>query len=329
MFEAGLDTLAFKLDTLARAIDSGSQRRIVSAFQDARFAYKRIEGVLRYYSPEMAGGLDGPLPELDEDAPPRPLGSPAAFQIVEADVFPAGSDSLRRIARDRAAGMAIAVRRFRGLTTYLAIEDAPLLEAARLEIARVSTIDLAGVDLEHSDQAVVEAATALDGVRLALSRQAAGQTGRMSVQLWSDADTTFAVAASYLRGHPNFERLDRLTFITGYARPAAEAIAAIRASVPTPRLPLRNPWRQEYADGVRQRRIRRHDAGFRLRSSPDAGAHRPGRAALQRTAAVGTGYAQLRLLSSTATCIQRRARSSFAARGDDQRTGPSNANITQ
>ncbi len=248
MFEAQLDTLALKLDTLAGVIDSGSQRRVAAAFMRARLAYKRVEGLLRYYSPDMAGGLDGPLPEADGDAPPRPLGSPAAFQIVEDGVFPLGSDSVRRVIRNRAAGMAIAVRRFRPLTTYLDIEDAPLLEAARLEVARVSTIDLAGVDLERSDSAVVEGATALDGIRYALSRQAAGHAGGdSSTHLWTDADSTLATAASYLRAHSNFERIDRLTFVTAYARPAGVAIAAARASVPEPRLPLRNPWRQNAA----------------------------------------------------------------------------------
>jgi cytochrome c peroxidase len=248
VFERRLDTLAEILDTLARVAASGPEHRLLPLFKKARFAYKRVEGLVRYFAPEIAGGLDGPLPEADEDAPPRPLGSPAGFQIVEAELFPATHDSTRRRAQARITGMAKAVRQLRSLTTYLGVGDAEALDAARLELARASTIDLAGVDLENSSNAVVEGATALDGMRVVLHEQAGGmENDAPRVVLWMRVDSTLRGAVAYLLAHPEFEHLDRLTFIAGYARPAAQAVALARASVGGARPALRLLWRPEAA----------------------------------------------------------------------------------
>lgn len=148
-----------------------------------------------------------------------PLQPPAEFQILEGALFPngdsPGDDALRATIR----AMAGIVQQFRQLTPYVTVGDALLRDAFRLELARITTLGLAGVDSDLSGDAVVESATALEGMR-ALLHAAKPAPPRGSPVAWSVLDTILAAGAAYLRAHPGFERLDRLSFIVGYANPS-------------------------------------------------------------------------------------------------------------
>jgi cytochrome c peroxidase len=234
-FERGLDSLSETLDSLATALDRAPSDQARHRFRAARAAYKRIECLLEDLGPSLAAELNGPLPEEAEDRPAGPLGAPAGFQIIEGAVFLGGSspgrDSLRATIRAMSGG----VRQFRRLTRYLRVGDALVLDAMRLELARVVALGLAGVDADLSGDAVVESAAALEGMRdLVLAARVP----------WGVIDTTLAHGAAYLRAHPGFGELDRLTFIVGYATPASRAVAAARAALPDPSPPLRRLWRQ-------------------------------------------------------------------------------------
>lgn len=247
-FEAQLDALAVTLDRLQLALErrKGPERR--AAFRAARRAYKGAECLLAVWGPALALQLNGPLPEESEDRPAGPLGAPAGFQILESALFGGdspGPDSLQATVR----AMRSNVREFRRLTAYINLGAVPVLDALRLELARVSAVGLAGVDADLSGDAVLESATALEGGQ-SLVRAAAGSpgiSGRPSPSnSWIELDSSLGRAAAYLRGHPRFDDLDRLTFIVAYANPAARAAATARALFPPP-LKLRRFWRLEAA----------------------------------------------------------------------------------
>jgi len=232
LFESGLDTLAFRLDALGRALDSRHDAQAVAAFRTARSGYKRIEALLAVYSPPTAALLNGPLPEESEDRPTGPLGAPAGFQIVEAALFgheTPGADSVSRTV----AAMANAVRQFSPLTSYLKVSDAEVLDAARLEVARVATLGLAGFDSDRSGDAVSEGAEALHGTATLIRQSSAG----------TEAADTLDRAANYLAAHASFSALDRLEAITGYLEPAARSIHRSRLSLAEPVPALHQLWR--------------------------------------------------------------------------------------
>ena len=152
--------------------------RRAAAFRHARLAYKRAESLLEVYSPTTAHALNGPLENDDGDAPPRPLGSPAAFQIILSSLDADAGVGARDSARALAISMRDQVRHLRGQTRYLDVAELPVLESARTELARVTTLGLAGFDLDDSRDAVPEAAAALDGVREVADGEASGDTRR-------------------------------------------------------------------------------------------------------------------------------------------------------
>ncbi|HMI58469.1 MAG TPA: cytochrome c peroxidase [Gemmatimonadaceae bacterium] len=250
VFEAQLDALDGALDTLGSSLDRGTPLATRRAFRRARLAYKRAESLLQLYSPTIAHSLNGPLENDDGDAPPRPLGSPAGFQTILSSL---GDTAQRASSRALAYSMRDEVRHLRGQTRYLDVASLPVLESARTELARVTTLGLAGVDLDDTHDAVREAAASLDGMGAVVEAEAASSGARsdtshasgVSRDAWHHIARTLRDASAYLRAHPDFERLDRLTLIADYAQPAARAVADARAPLLAHSYALRRVWRAD------------------------------------------------------------------------------------
>jgi len=241
-FESRLDTLAGAIDTLDAALAGTDEPRIHAAFRRARADYKGIEGLVELYAPGTSEALNGPLSEEDDDAPARPLGEPAGFQVVEGAIFPHVDRAAIAESRAETKRMAQNVRHLRQLCPYLVITPLQLFEAGRLEIARVTTLGLAGFDSDVSGDATADGANALAGIRamFALARRT---TRDVRAASWAAIDTTLARASQFLRDAPNSDSLDRITFIVNYSGPAARAIAAARREVRAPELVIKRVWR--------------------------------------------------------------------------------------
>jgi len=262
-FEQGLDSLAATLDQLDRTLvapigtpgrDAGSA---IGAFRNARLAYKKIEVLLEPYGPSVVERLNGPV-EADEDHAYRPLGESAGFQVLESALFDqranVGGDSLRATVR----AMRHAITTLRFITPRLTLTDADLLDALRLEIARISTLGVAGFDASRSGDAIVESATALEGARALVRTVGSGHVGVYAAMAgggagvlsgdvrWRGVDSALGRAERYLRAHPEFDSFDRLEFIVSYANPLARAVAEARRALAAPPS-LRGLWRQTAA----------------------------------------------------------------------------------
>jgi cytochrome c peroxidase len=247
VFESQLDTLLASFDTLAHRVKLGESLSAQRAFRRARTAYKRAEGMLGYYAPDAITTLEGPLEAAGEDdILPRPYNTPGAFPMIERLIFPRMVDSVRVTALARIHAIRERVAVIRSTTDVLDVDDAAVFDAARAEVARVSTLDLAGFDSDRQDDALLDAAAALDGVRATLvspdepeSAEAAGSRRR--------ADSALRLAAGYLRQHPVFEQLDRFTFLARYSLPASHALAALRAARGVANTPGTHLWRESAA----------------------------------------------------------------------------------
>ena len=245
VFQRQLDTLIAAVDSLSAAVTTGRTTAAQHAFRRARTAYKRAEGLLAYLAPDAVVRLQGPL-EGSDDGPALPFNSPGAFPAVQAAIFPrlSDSDSNRRTTLGAISGIRERVTVLRSLTESLEIDEPELFDAARAEIARVSTLDIAGFDSDRQDDALLDAAAALDGVREMLSSPNGMETAAQ-VAIRRRADSALAEAAEYLRRNPAFEQMDRFTFVKRYSVPASHAVRALQADrAPNDRSPLQL-WRHE------------------------------------------------------------------------------------
>jgi cytochrome c peroxidase len=247
VFESQLDTLLASFDTLAHRVELGQSLGAQHAFRRARTAYKRAEGMLGYYAPDAITALEGPLEAAGEDdILPRPYSTPGAFPMIESLIFPRLADSVRATALARIHAIRERVAVLRSATDVLDVEDVAVFDAARAELARVSTLDLAGFDSDRQDDALLDAAAALDGVRATLVAPDEPESAEAADRR-RQADSALRLAAGYLRQHPVFERMDRFTFVARYSLPASHAVAALRAARGVANTRGIHLWREEAA----------------------------------------------------------------------------------
>ncbi len=242
-FEDGLDSLAAALGALAQGVHAG-RGAAIPAFRTARSTYKKSEVLLEVFAPSAVEALNGPSPERSDDQPYLRLGAPAGFQVIEDALFSGGDDPGRDSLQSTVRAMRAAVGSLRRMIGRIRVSDAALLDALRLEVARVSTLGVAGFDAPRSGDAIVESAAAIEGARALVHVAAAAASVRDTV--WRPVETALARAALYLRAHPQFDSLNRMAFIVAYANPAARAIARARRTFPSPSR-FRRLWRQDAA----------------------------------------------------------------------------------
>ncbi|MEP6729262.1 MAG: cytochrome c peroxidase [bacterium] len=244
MFEARLDSLAIALHSLAAAIGDQRLEPARSAFRNARRLYKESEFLLAFYAPAATNALNGPVEADDPDLPATPLGARASFAVVEHALFGDTVAVGRGAALTASHSMLRSLRSFRDATHLLDISDTASLDAARLELARVSTLGIAGFDSDESGDALIESAAAIDGVADAIARL---QTSRIPEPALARAATALRAASMELRAHPAFDELDRLDFVVRYGTPSARAVLALRRSIDARPVAARRLWRPAIA----------------------------------------------------------------------------------
>ena len=217
--------------------------RIRAAFRSARTRYKRVEGVLEFYAPALAASFNARRQELDDDdAPPPSVLTQTGFPALEGVLWPSRQPSHPDSARRIAARMRPLAARFRAFVPALVPTQAQLIEIARLELARVGTLGIAGFDTPATHDAMRESADALAGLRVLFDAAGAGLWPGQTTER-AHLATSLTRAASYLRAHDDFDTFNRLAFITAYADSSARAVDALRrtANVVSVRIP--RAWR--------------------------------------------------------------------------------------
>lgn len=228
-----------RIDRALAAEPTQAAAAVREAVIDARVRYKRLEGLVEFYAPVLAAKFDSRFFDFDDDdKPPADQVVPSGFPAVENLAIPLLPDSIA-VARRAVAQLGELAERVRQLVDTLHPQLPELVAVARLELARVTTLGIAGFDNHQLREAMNESAAALDGVRSLLDQQASA----LRVQEQSAVDDAWNRAIEYLRAHPDFESFDRLEFIASFAEPAAQALDRLRQTLPPSPAPGRHAWR--------------------------------------------------------------------------------------
>jgi len=192
---------------------------IQASFKSARIAYKQVEFISAYYSPETTRALNGPnIPEVDDDLR---VNEPQGFQVLEEMVFP-------NVATDGYADMLHAanviranVNRLRRISETNELTDSHIFDAMRLEVFRVVSMGITGFDSPVAFHSLPEVAAALGS----LQRQLAYYASQNADNAWAaELDSAFNAAIAYVRKSPDFNAFDRLEFIKHYANPLSSRL---------------------------------------------------------------------------------------------------------
>jgi cytochrome c peroxidase len=237
-----LDSLDVALAELADPRIAGDPVLVQDAFRRVRAAYKRVEYLLEFEDPVRAAALNAPaLTLVSEDDPTLEI-PPRGLQVIEALVFPQPHEDFAGAGRAE-------VERTR-LVVGLVRRDAAArptrpweipFRAARMEVARIVTLGLAGFDATVSKDGVVEAAHALRGVQEGLRAYERAMLREDSTG-WRDLTRALESAILALEAGSDFDRFDRLEFLVGHGGPITRGLARLQRSLGVAEPSQPDPW---------------------------------------------------------------------------------------
>jgi cytochrome c peroxidase len=239
-----LDTLEAAIARLTGAANAHRDQAAQRAFRQTRAAYKRIEYRVAYEMPEAEVEINGPpLPRVNEYASDGVL-PPAGLQVIEAALFPEPAAEGDSVVAAQIKLMRPTLARLRKQRASGVDRDAWLFDALRQELARVSTLGLAGFDATISGDGIRESAEALRGVREAAAgyEPDADPTARTR---WAELDRRLGAAIAELERNPDFDRFDRLGFLVRHAAPIARALTDYQSALGVARIQRPHAWSGE------------------------------------------------------------------------------------
>jgi cytochrome c peroxidase len=208
-FMHDIDDLDSAVSQLQRDIRLGHSTRVIqTAFRRARLAYKRVEFISAYYSPETTRALNGPnIPDVDDDLR---VNAPEGFQVLEELLFPVVDSVNHSEAVQQVAVLRSNVNRLRKISESNELTDSHIVDAMRLEVFRIVTLGITGFDSPVAFHSLPEAATALERVQQQLVNY---ELESRDATLAGKLDKAFDHAIRGLRSAQSFDDFDRLTFI--------------------------------------------------------------------------------------------------------------------
>ncbi len=241
-YVARLDSLDLALAAIEALPPHPDSAAAQGAFRRVRVAYKRVEYLLEFEAPDFAAAVNSPsVPIVDEDDFSRVI-EPHGLQVLEAALYPRPVEDFAEVARRELPGLRRVIQVARDNSTYRARRSWPMpFRAARMGLARVTTLGIAGFDATLSGDGIRESAAALEGIREGLE---AYQPAMMQCDPagWEALRRTLDVAVTVLEASPDFEGFDRFGFIVHFASPIAEALARLHGSLRIPEPEDRHPW---------------------------------------------------------------------------------------
>jgi cytochrome c peroxidase len=241
-YEARLDSLDQALAALSRLPPHPESASANLAFRRARAAYKRLEYLLEFEDHLRATSLNAPLtPIVDEDDYSNVI-APRGLQVIESSLFPRLSTDFAEVTRHEVEEMRRIVGVVRRDSSYQTSRTWQVpFAAARMELARVVTLGLAGLDATTSRDGILESAEALRGVKEGLSSYETIMRERDSVG-WRALQDALDAAITALSTAPDFDRFDRFDFEVRFAKPLAGALARLQRSLGLPEPGEIDPW---------------------------------------------------------------------------------------
>jgi cytochrome c peroxidase len=241
IYIAGIDSLDLALQALAALPSHPDSLAARDSFRRARAAYKRIEYLVEFTDPIRAGFLNRPpIPIVNEDDPTAVI-PPAGLQVVEAVVFPRPAPSFAKVVHSEVEQMRRVLGFIRRDSTDAFQSQRMTFDAARSELARITTLGLAGFDATVSKDGLVESAQAIRGVEegLAVYQPAMRQ---VDPDGWDALHRSLAAAITHLEAGAEFDDFDRLDFLVRFANPIASGLNRLGRSLHLPEATEPSPW---------------------------------------------------------------------------------------
>lgn len=196
-----------------KASDPGAIANARMALRDCRLAYKKIEFFLEYFFTSSAV-IYNRAPKYEIEEPYMEYQQPIGLQVIEGLLFEKEVVGKKEELLQQADAVSSSAGDLSSLLYGFQANDKQLMESIRLELLRVITLGIEGFDAPLLKSGIDEASAALDAMQRILTPFL-----RMDIAP-SDSVSKYLVGSiHFLQQHRDFDRFDRLAFLTQYALP--------------------------------------------------------------------------------------------------------------
>jgi cytochrome c peroxidase len=206
---------AVQLQTAITAIKTNDTASVINARKalvQCRVHYKQIEFFLEYFFKSSAI-IYNRAPKYEIEEPYMEYLEPIGLQVIEGLLFEKHPEEKKAEMLQQAEVVSSSANDLSALVYGFQADDKQLLESVRLELIRVITLDIAGYDAPLLKSGIAEATASLEAMQQILNPYITGSGQADSVAQYLGGSLHF------LQQQPDFDRFDRLAFLTQYALP--------------------------------------------------------------------------------------------------------------
>ncbi len=209
---------------LQKAIDIGDEKKIQQCFIQTRSSYKKIEAIAEYFFAFYSVKLNGPpIPFFEEDEPDVAQHEPYGLQVLEGYIFPHLKKENVALVKAQIVEVVRLSIELPTINESFEFNDANIFDAFIEEVYRITTMGITGFDSQTAQNGLPECADALSGLQQYLNFYKVPFTEKLPGK-FEILKQSIATARHYIYSNKNFNRFNRMEFITKYLNPIAAII---------------------------------------------------------------------------------------------------------
>lgn len=209
------------------AVKEGRQTvvQLQNQLKTTRLQFKTVEFLLDYFDPYLvAKSINGaPLPKLEPHVPEINVISPNGLQTLDELIFSDDSKAEIETIIKLSAKLKNVFSTAKNFQKRKSIQHRYVFESLRYGVIRVFTLGLTGFDTPGSGNAIPEALVAMESMQQTITHYQNIEPEVAKVSL-THIIHLFEESIQYLKANQDFDRFDRLYFLTNYTNPIYAAL---------------------------------------------------------------------------------------------------------
>ncbi|MEO1713010.1 MAG: cytochrome c peroxidase, partial [Bacteroidota bacterium] len=219
-----------------------SIQSLKEVFKNTRLAYKKIEFLAEYTSPEFVKDFfnGAPLPVIPRDTDAMEVKDPEGMQTLEELVYGDNPLEEKKKIVSLANKLTENAKEFIKIQRAIFLKDRFVFEAGRWQMIRVLTLGITGFDNPVEPNSLEEARVSLASVHASIKAYYP-KLREKEVSLEKEMENLFVRADEYLKANNDFDSFDRLAFLKDFLNPLFKIILEAQKSISVPDMYIVNP----------------------------------------------------------------------------------------